>query len=196
MQDGVGGPRHGLRPHLAGGRPEQRQQLGGAAADVLVRAVGRVPDRLPGGAGLRDGLVRAGFVLAPDRDAQRLGRAVGPLDHPLFAAVAGSTTVTTPALALAQDDAGLAPGAILLPAEAGLVQHPPDGGRAHRRQAHPARVRSARCKVVSDQVAVPSASRSGGRRASRRMRARLVRTVLERWPPAGAAGQRGQTRRR
>jgi len=87
-------------PDLAGGRPEQGQQLGRPAADVLVRLPGRLADRLPARARLRDGLVGTGFILAPDRHPGRFGEPVRQLDEPLFSSVCGSTTRTTPALRL------------------------------------------------------------------------------------------------
>jgi hypothetical protein len=52
---------------------EQRQQLGRPAAHVLVWQTSRLADRRPPGPGLGDGLVRAGLVLAPQRQAGRLG---------------------------------------------------------------------------------------------------------------------------
>jgi hypothetical protein len=38
-----------------------------------VGQAGRLPDRRPGGPGLRDRLIRPGLILAPDWDAGRLG---------------------------------------------------------------------------------------------------------------------------
>ena len=52
--------------------------------------------------------------------------------------------------------------------------------------------RSARCSVVSDQVAVPSCSRSGARRDLAQDALGFGRAVLERRAAAGARGQGGQ----
>ena len=100
VQDGIGCAGHTFSPHLTRGRAEQGQQLGRAAADVLVRLAHRVALRLPGLPWLWDGLVRTGLILAPQGDADRLGDPIGQVDQPLFASVFGSTTVTTPALRL------------------------------------------------------------------------------------------------
>ena len=58
---------------FAGRRAEERQQLGRAAPDVLVRA-GAAAGRIgrPAQPRLRDRLVWPGFILAPDRHAGRL----------------------------------------------------------------------------------------------------------------------------
>src|SRR5262249_44047448 len=66
------------------------------AADVLVRAMRRLPAWLPGAAGLGDRLVGPGLVLAPQLQAERLGGAVGPLDQ-LFLGVAAGASGSTPA---------------------------------------------------------------------------------------------------
>ena len=60
----------------------------------------RLTFRLPGLARLRDRLIRAGLILAPERQTDHFGDAVGQFDQPLFCSVFGSTTVTTPALRL------------------------------------------------------------------------------------------------
>jgi hypothetical protein len=86
-----------LGPDLTGCRTEQRQQFDGPTTDVLVRLERRLPDRCPGDAGLRYRLVGPGLILAPDRDAGRLGYPVRQVDGPLFSSVCGSTTWTTPA---------------------------------------------------------------------------------------------------
>jgi hypothetical protein len=58
---------------LAGRGTEQRQQLGRPAADVLMRAERWLPLRRPAGPGLRNRLVRAGLILAPDGQTGRFG---------------------------------------------------------------------------------------------------------------------------
>ena len=100
VQHRIGCAGHALGPDLASGRTEQGQQLGRAPTDVLVRLAHRVAFRLPGLPWLWDGLVRAGLILAPQPDAGRFGDVIGQVDQPLFCSVAGSTTVTTPALRL------------------------------------------------------------------------------------------------
>ncbi|OWK40424.1 hypothetical protein FRUB_05343 [Fimbriiglobus ruber] len=51
--------------------------------------------RLPRRSGLGDRLERAGLVLAPHLQTQRLAHGVGVLDHFFFDSVSGSVTVTT-----------------------------------------------------------------------------------------------------
>jgi len=53
---------------------------------------------LPGGAGLGDCLVRAGFILAEQRQPSTFRLTVRSLNQPLFCSVWGSTTVTGPLL--------------------------------------------------------------------------------------------------
>src|SRR5262249_54845225 len=66
VQDGVGAGRHALQPDVAVGRAEQRQGLGRAVAEVLVRLPRRPALGLPGLARVRDRLVGPGLVGAPD----------------------------------------------------------------------------------------------------------------------------------
>ena len=73
MEHGVGRVRDAFGADLAGGGAEQRQQLGGPAADVLMGLKRGLADRRPAGPGLRDGLVGPGLVLAPQRQTGRLG---------------------------------------------------------------------------------------------------------------------------
>lgn len=100
MEHRIGGMRHAFGPDRAGGRAEQRQQLGGALAEVLVRLARRVPLRLPAGARVGNGLIRPRLILAQDRYPRRLRSAVRLLDEPLLCSAAGSVTVTTPVLRL------------------------------------------------------------------------------------------------
>src|SRR4051812_13615090 len=77
---------------------EQGQDLGGAAADVLVRLGCRSPSRLPRHTSMRHRLKRAGFVLTPNGQPQLGAPCVGLLNQPLFTAASGSLTRTTPCL--------------------------------------------------------------------------------------------------
>src|SRR3954453_5943370 len=78
---------------------KQGQDLGRAAAEVLMRLGGRVFARLPGYPGMRHGLKPPRLVLlAPDREPQLGAEHVGSLDQPLFTAASGSLTRTTPCL--------------------------------------------------------------------------------------------------
>ena len=80
VQDLVRRVGDGQGPYLTGRRPEQGEQLGGAAADVLVGLPRRLALRLPGRTGLWESLVGTGLILAPHLQAQRLPGAVRPLD--------------------------------------------------------------------------------------------------------------------
>src|SRR5215210_4722668 len=171
MQDRIGRMIDRLGPDLAGGGPEQREEFYRSPTDLLVR----VPDGdarwLPRWARLRNRLIGAGLVLAEDWQAQLLCGPIRSFDQFFLGAVCGSVTVTGPAfrrrttvpvwhqvrLACHEYPACHSVCRIVTVLMAGS----PSGA-----------ARSARCKVVSDQVAVPSRSRSGARRNSRRMRSR------------------------
>src|SRR5918998_209432 len=77
---------------------EQGQDLGRAAADVLMRLGGGLAARLPGGTGMRHRLERAGLVLAPDRQPLLGTKRVGLLDQLFLAGASGSLTRTRPDL--------------------------------------------------------------------------------------------------
>src|SRR5215217_9359247 len=86
---------------------EQGQDLGCAAADVVVRLEGWLATRLPRHTGMRPGLKhtgmrpglkRPGLVRAPDRQPKLGAKRIGLLDQPLFTAASGSTRVTVPCL--------------------------------------------------------------------------------------------------
>src|SRR3954449_5368180 len=77
---------------------EQGQDLGCAAADVLVRLRRWAPARLPRHPGMRPGLKGTGLVLTPDREPKLRAQRVGLLDQPLFTAASGSRTCATPCL--------------------------------------------------------------------------------------------------
>src|SRR5713226_3804010 len=100
MEHCVGSAGHAFGAHRPGRGAKQRQQLGRAAPDVLVRLPPGLPDRLPTRARLRDGLVGPRLVLAPDGHAGRFRPAIGQLDHPLVCSVWGSVTRTMPLLRL------------------------------------------------------------------------------------------------
>src|SRR3954452_20252865 len=76
---------------------EQGQDLGRAAADVLVRLRRWAPARLPRHTSMRPGLKGTGLVLTTDREPKLRAQRVGLLDQPLFTAASGSLTRTTPA---------------------------------------------------------------------------------------------------
>src|SRR5215213_9955290 len=179
VQHRVGRARDALDADPARGRVEQGQQLRGAVADVLVGIAGRAGRRLPVRPGLRDRLVRPSFVLGPDG---HLRLAVRPLDQPLFTVASGSWTSTSPCLRRRF---------------ASPVWHH-ERLRCQLRSAScsthqmvyvltsgspSSALRSARCSVVSDQVAVLSRSRSGVRRTSARIRSRSAAPYFILGPP-------------
>ena len=174
VQDRVGAGRHALDADLPVGRVEQRQDLGRAVAEVLVRLARRLALGPPGLAGVGDRLERPGLVGAPDRQAHRLAQAVGVLDQLFFDSASGSVTTAGAGLAAAQGRAGRAPGAGALVAVAGLVEHLPDGVGRDRGQAVGGRPQRLPQGAQSDQVAVPSASGVGGRSTSARIRSRAA----------------------
>jgi hypothetical protein len=174
MEHRVGGTRHAFRPHFAGHRAEQGQQLGRATPDGLVRLTRRLPTRLPTLAWVRDGLVGAGLILAPERHCRLLGLPIRPvrlLDQPLFSSVRGSLTCTIPVLRLRW---AVPVGHQVrvfwyeLPAASSTRRMvvAPRCGKASRRRL--------RSQVLNDQVAVPSRRRSGGRWAVATIRARAA----------------------
>src|SRR6266567_8175317 len=150
---------------------EERDQLGGAMPNVFMWVTSRLTDGLPMDTWLGDGLVRAGFIHTPHRQFHPLALGVGLLDQAFFALASGSWTSTSPRLRLRmaapvwhQDRSRCQ----LIPASCNTAQMvyvltfgKPSGAR-----------RRARCNVFNDQVAVPSRSRSGGRRNSARIRSR------------------------
>ena len=109
------------------GRVEQRQDLGRAVAEVLVRLPRRLALGPPGLAGVGDRLVRPGLVGAPDRQPHRLAGAVGVLDQLFFGIGVRVGDDRRPGLAAAQGRAGRAPGAGALVAGPGLVEDAADG---------------------------------------------------------------------
>src|SRR4051795_12276502 len=167
-----------LDAHRPAGRMEQRQQLGRTVAHVLVRVAGRVPGRAPLLPRVGDRLKGTGFVLAPHGQPQPLALGIGGLDQLFLGSVSGSVTVTVPDLRLRSTR----PVAHQLRSRC----HVSPVSRKTRqmvktltRGRSSGACRRARCSVVSDHVAVPSRTGSGGRRASARIRSRsaLVYTV-------------------
>jgi hypothetical protein len=74
---------------------EAGQQLGGATTEVFVRLPRRLPRRLPGGARLGNGLIGAGFVLAPQLQPERCAETIGTVDQLFLGVASGSVVVTT-----------------------------------------------------------------------------------------------------
>src|SRR4051812_7443516 len=77
---------------------EQGQDLGRAAADILVRLGGRVALRLPRRTRMWNGLERTGLVLTPDGEPLLGSLRVGLLDQLFLADASGSLTRTKPSL--------------------------------------------------------------------------------------------------
>lgn len=73
MQNGIGGLLNRTGTHLPIGRMKQGQQFCRPPSDILVGVASGIAFFLPGRAGLRDGLVRTGFVFGPDGNARFLG---------------------------------------------------------------------------------------------------------------------------
>src|SRR4051794_4641167 len=149
---------------------EQGQDLGCAAADVLVRLLCRVFARLPRHPGMRHGLEGAGLVLAPDRKPKLRAKGLGLLDQLFLAAASGSLTRTTPACLRCRITRPVSHQVRLFcqlrPASCRVRQivkvltlSSPSGA-----------LRKALCSKLNDQVAVPSCSRCGVRAHSARMR--------------------------
>src|SRR5712672_1578421 len=134
---------------------EQREHLGRAMPNVFMRITSRLTDGLPTDTWLGDGLVRTSFVHTPHRQSHPLALGNGLLDQAFFALASGSWTSTSPRLRLRmaapvwhQDRSRCQ----LISASCSATQivyvltlGNPSGAR-----------RRARCKVVNDQVAVPS----------------------------------------
>jgi hypothetical protein len=81
MQDRMRDREHSLGAHCAGRRAQQRQQLGRPAADVLMGPGGGMARGMPGLPRLGNGLLGAGFVLAPQRHAAGFCLGVGRRDQ-------------------------------------------------------------------------------------------------------------------
>ena len=94
----VGAGRHALQADPAVGRVEQREDLGRAVAEVLVRLARRLALGLPGRAGMGHRLERPGLVGAPDRQAHRLPQRGRRPRSTFFGPASGSVTTAAPAL--------------------------------------------------------------------------------------------------
>src|SRR5262245_39639113 len=182
MQHGIGATRHAFDPYLARRGMEQGQQLGRPIGQIFVRLADRLPFGSPSAALIRFGCKRTGFILIPDRLTQPLPIAIGTLNQGFFASASGSTTVTGPALRRRS----------ALPVshhERARCQVQPASSSTARMVAvltwgKPSlALRSARRSVSNDQLAAPSASRSGMRLASVRIRVRCTRVYMGGCPP-------------
>src|SRR5258706_487338 len=144
----------------AGGGGKRVGRLGGPPPVVLRgRERGRAPSRpvLPG---IRHRLKRPRLILATDRYPRRLRPAVRLLDLPLFCSVWGSVTVTTPLVRLRW--------AVPVGHQVRVRWYELPASSSTRRMVVAPRRRKAPCwptarsKVSSDHVAVPSCRRAGG----------------------------------
>src|SRR6266545_8423028 len=126
---------------------------------------------LPGRARIRCGLKRARLVLGPATQPQRFAQAIGILNQVFFPLVAGSVTSPSPAVRVRV--------AVPVGHQVRLCcQVEPASRKTYQivkvlmRGKPSGALRKACCRVLSDQVAVPSWVLSGLRRTSVRMRAR------------------------
>lgn len=171
MEHRIGRTCHAFDPHLTIRRMEQGQHLCRSIAMIFVGLANRLPLRHPTFPGIRHRLKGTGFILAPNCQPAAFSFYIRTLDQFFFASPSGSITVTMPLFRLrcavpvwhqlrlrCHDQPASIRTARIVPV---LTFGNPSGA-----------VRRAWRRVMSDQVAVPSASRSGGRRASARMRLR------------------------
>lgn len=195
VQDRVRRARHAFDPHLARGWVEQREQLRRAVAHMLMGIPSRLGTGLPVEARLGDRLIRPRFILRPDRQI-RLG--VRLLDQPFFARASGSCTTassTRPPRWRRRTDRPV------WHQERSRCQVRSASCSTHQRVyvltwgKPSAAVRSARCKVTSDHVAVPSRWRSGGRWNSARMRSRSAGPYTGVGPPPCRGSSAGRPSR-
>src|SRR3954469_5461366 len=117
---------------------EQGQDLACAAPDVVVRLEGGLAARLPGWAGMRRDAARPETARPRPRTRPRAqaGRpACRPARSAPFYRRIGIADAHHAVLALAPHHAGFAPGAALLPTQAGPMQSAPDRERADLRQS-------------------------------------------------------------
>lgn len=148
---------------------EQRQDLARATPDVFMRSRNGPAFRRPALSRMRHRLERTRLVLAPDLQAQGGAESVGLFDQPLFTAASGSVTIAVPCLRLRATTpvshqvrffCQLRPDAWRVRPIV-YVLMPGNPSSARRRASR---------NVFSDQVAVPSTARSGGRATSVRIR--------------------------
>jgi len=96
MQNDVGAAGHALHADLTTRWMEEGQNLGDPIAHIFVRLQGWMTFWFPTLAWVRNGLVRPGFVLIPERQTGLLGGLIGQFDYVFFATVSGSVTMTLP----------------------------------------------------------------------------------------------------
>jgi len=123
MQDGIRTGGDPFDADLAGCWMEQGEQFGGPVLGVFVGLSDWLSFRLPMLTWIRDGLIRACFILRPDGQSLLLGLGVRLLDQVFFPTASGSVTRDWPTFSYADGLASVAPGAILLPRVAGFMQH-------------------------------------------------------------------------
>jgi len=73
--------------HVSGRRAKEREHLGRSRSDILVWLMLRVAFGLPILPRMRAGLIRPGFILTPQWDAQGLRHAIGQFDQLFFFSV-------------------------------------------------------------------------------------------------------------
>jgi hypothetical protein len=86
---------YGFATYFSRGRSKQRQQLGRPGPEVFVRLPRRASLRLPGGAGLGDGLIGPSLVLAPNLEPQHFAQPVRAFNQVFLGVASGSVTVRT-----------------------------------------------------------------------------------------------------
>src|SRR5579859_3105866 len=132
---------------------EERDQLGGAMANLFMWVTSRLTEGLPMATGLGNSLVWAGFVHAPHCQPHPLALGVGLLDQFFFCARVRVVDLDLATLAFAHGRTRMAPGPVALPTDTRLVQHGPDGVRAHVRQAIRCAPQGTLQRVFNDQTA-------------------------------------------
>ncbi len=168
MQHGIRAARDPTNPDVTAGRVKEDQQLGRSSADILVWQARGLALGLPGAPRMSNGLIGSGFILNPHRQATRFK--IRALNQFFFASASGSRTTTTPAFRTRL--------AVPVSHQVRFRCHVrPASCKTDRMvkvlsRSNPGSRRSILCKVDSDQVAVPSCSRSGVRRAVSKMRFR------------------------
>ncbi len=170
MQHSIRAARDALNADCSAGGVEEGQQLSSARSNVFVRLTSRFALRLPTGSQVGNGLIGASFVFRPHRYSTLFSFEVGTFNQLFFASALGSVTFTTPLLRCrcatpvshhVRSRCHVRPASRNTPKIVYVLSCSKPGSR-----------RRTRCSVESDQVAVPSCSRSGGRRAVSRIRFR------------------------
>jgi hypothetical protein len=100
MQNGVGALFHRLRTDFSSGWSKQGQQFGRPTTHILMRATCRLSLGLEGRSRLRDTLIGASLILAPEGQAESLSCGIGTLNYRFFSCVYGSYRSSTPSLVL------------------------------------------------------------------------------------------------